>query len=165
MVPTPSFEDFMQYIQKPGSGIYGKDLTYESRRTDSRVASQNLMTYIGGGGTWTAGHIDHAGTIGHNLMAWAEQAYPSDYEEVKKLWKKADREFEKENYFAALAVMTKARSKFFILEQKVGDFVVIPALACHQVYNKGKVTVKIAWNRITPDCLEKSIKDVLPRYR
>ncbi|KAF9345157.1 hypothetical protein BGX26_003459 [Mortierella sp. AD094] len=157
-----------------------------SPRTGSPFASENLMAYIGGEGTWylmfglrrlcmcideiemftTPGHFDHCGAIGHNLMAWAEEAHPSDYQEVKRTWKqKSGRDFEKEDFFAPLHALKSARSKFFVLEQKVGDFVIIPSMARHQVYNKGNVTVKIAWNRITPDSLETSIKDVLPRYR
>lgn len=35
------------------------------------------------------------------------------------------------------------------------------SVTCYQ----GKVTIKIAWNRITVDCLENGIKEVIPRYR
>lgn len=63
-------------------------------------------------------------------------AHPSDFEEVKRLWKTLDRDFEMENFFAPLSTLKSARSKFFLLEQKVGDFVIIPRMACHQVVNK-----------------------------
>ena len=63
-------------------------------------------------------------------------ARPSDFEKVKQLWKESNRDFEKEDFFAPLSALKSGQPKFFLLEQKVGDFVIIPSMACHQVYNK-----------------------------
>jgi len=63
-------------------------------------------------------------------------AHPSDFEGVKKLWKKSNRDFEKEDFFASVPMLKSAPSKFFLLEQRVGDFVIIPSMACHQVNSK-----------------------------
>jgi hypothetical protein len=64
--------------------------------------------------------------------------HPSELEEAKRLWKTSKRDFEKENYFALLSTLKESRSKFFVVEQQVGDLVIIPSMACHQVYNKVK---------------------------
>ncbi|KAI7906707.1 uncharacterized protein BX663DRAFT_558330 [Cokeromyces recurvatus] len=51
-----------------------------------------------------------------------------------------------------------------VIVQRPGDLVIIPSRAYHQVRNAG-VSVKIAWNRITPQTLTYAFEDQLPLYR
>ncbi|OAK93385.1 hypothetical protein IQ06DRAFT_365736 [Phaeosphaeriaceae sp. SRC1lsM3a] len=46
-----------------------------------------------------------------------------------------------------------------------GDFILIPPLAPHQVWNRGTRTMKIAWNRTTAETLEMAINKALPNSR
>ena len=41
-------------------------------KDNPKVSSSNLMAYIGGHESWTPCHFDHCGSIGHNLMTWAD---------------------------------------------------------------------------------------------
>lgn len=42
-------------------------------KDNPKVSSSNLMSYVGGHGSWTPCHFDHCGSIGHNLMTWADE--------------------------------------------------------------------------------------------
>ncbi|KAG0345520.1 hypothetical protein BG005_001270 [Podila minutissima] len=101
------FDVFQKMIKETGCRFYGKDLHCSKpwrdrvmdmivspflayRGTDDlnkdfkddgrKVSSENLMAYIGGGGTWTGAHCDHGGAIGHNLMISADEG--SSYSEI-----------------------------------------------------------------------------------
>ncbi|KAF9276503.1 hypothetical protein BGZ74_003605, partial [Mortierella antarctica] len=78
---------------------------------------------------------------------------PAKFEEVKALWAKDGENLEGEGHFASLKTLSSANFQVTVIDQHPGDLVVIPAMAVHQVLNKGKVTMKIAWNLITEDCL------------
>jgi hypothetical protein len=60
--------------------------------------------------------------------------------------------------------ITKSNLRVQVIVQKAGDLVIIPSRAYHQVRNHG-VSVKIAWNRITPQTLAYAFEDQLPLYR
>ncbi|KAG0234827.1 hypothetical protein BGX31_004443 [Mortierella sp. GBA43] len=138
-----------------------------------RLAAENLMVYIGQEGTWTPAHIDQCGAIGHNIMAWADDDSSSiwfmikaaDKEKAEELWKKLGHPLEYESYFASLEDLKQADFPIYVVEQKIGDLVMVPSLSYHQVVNLGKATVKVSWNRLTPHCLDAAVNRVLPRYR
>ncbi|KAF9371853.1 hypothetical protein CPC16_002812 [Podila verticillata] len=92
-------------------------------------------------------------------------ASPKDYGKVKQLWDSWGKFFEQENYSATLEELMASEIKFYKVDQKPGDLIVLPPMATHQVYNKGKATVKLAWNRTTPETALNAVQNVLPRYK
>ncbi|KAF9292136.1 hypothetical protein BGZ68_010391 [Mortierella alpina] len=136
-------------------------------------AAENLMIYIGQAGTWTPAHIDQCGAIGHNIMVWADKDSSSIWFMVKSedkfkaeaLWRSIGQPLEYESYFATVDEMAKADFPIYVVEQKIGDFVMVPSQSYHQVVNLGKATIKVSWNRLTANCLKAAITHVLPRYR
>ncbi|GJJ75417.1 hypothetical protein EMPS_07775 [Entomortierella parvispora] len=106
-------------------------------------------------------------------MTWADLdslsvwyiASPRDYDKVKRAWASWGKFFEQEKYSATVDQMLESGIDFYRVDQRPGDVVILPPMAPHQVYNKGKATVRIAWNRITPKTALNAIENVLPRYR
>ncbi|KAI1295954.1 hypothetical protein EDD11_007689 [Mortierella claussenii] len=151
-------------------GPYDLNARFKDNR---KVSSSNLMGYIGGHGTWTPCHFDHCGSTGHNIMLWADKdsssewyiASPKDYGRVKELWASLEQFFEQEKYYATPEQLRTSGITFYKVDQKPGDLIILPPMAPHQVYNKGRATVKLAWNRITPETALNAIQNVLPRYK
>lgn len=134
---------------------------------------ENLMVYIGGEGTYTPIHTDMCATIGHNLMVDA-------YEGSSALWffvpeserKMFDRymatlgvNLHMEKYFMSLRDWENYPGTAIVVEQRVGDFIIVPSLCPHQVWNRGLGNLKIAWNRTTATTLQKALAVHLPEYR
>ncbi|KAF9368658.1 hypothetical protein CPB97_004397, partial [Podila verticillata] len=142
-------------------------------KDNPKVSSSNLMSYIGGHGSSTPCHFDFCGAVGHNLMTWAYKdssslwyiASPKDYGKVKQLWESWGKFFEQENYCATVDELMASEILFYKVDQKPGDLIILPSMAPHQVYNKGKATVKLAWNRITPETALNAVQNILPRYK
>ncbi|KAG0053067.1 hypothetical protein BGZ83_001710 [Gryganskiella cystojenkinii] len=140
---------------------------------DPELAAENLMVYIGQAGTWTPTHLDQCGAIGHNVMAWADDDSSSiwfmvetkDREKARALWASFRQPIDYEGYFASVEEMMAADFPIYVVEQKIGDFVMVPSMSYHQVVNLGKATIKVSWNRQTAHCLKSAINTVLPRYR
>ncbi|KAG0091212.1 hypothetical protein BGZ92_001237 [Podila epicladia] len=136
-------------------------------------AAENMMIYVGSEGTWTPAHFDQCGAIGHNIMAWAEDDSRSiwfmvsakDKKKAEEFWRSLKQPLEYEGYFASVEELRKAEFPIFVIEQKLGDFVVVPSESYHQVVNMGKATIKVSWNRLTAHCLKAAVNNVLPRYR
>ncbi|KAG0303367.1 hypothetical protein BGZ98_006754 [Dissophora globulifera] len=165
------------------------DLNY----LNTEVAAENLMIYIGQAGTWcemccwmvgnggghivfflqnrTPAHMDQCGAIGHNIMTWADDDSSSiwfmvkeeDKDRAEVLWRSFGHPLEYEGYFASLEELQRADFPIYVVEQKVGDFVMVPSMGYHQVVNLGKATIKVSWNRLTAHCLKAAINVVLPR--
>ncbi|KAG8528114.1 uncharacterized protein KY384_007030 [Bacidia gigantensis] len=74
-------------------------------------------------------------------------------------------DIEVEKHFAQINAWKAAPFTTYIVEQKVGDFILIPPLAAHQVWNRGTRTMKVAWNRTTVETLEMALGEALPRAR
>jgi hypothetical protein len=74
-------------------------------------------------------------------------------------------DIEVENHFAQLIAWKKAPFQTYVVEQLPGDFILIPPLAPHQVWNRGTRTMKIAWNRTTVETLELALNEALPNSR
>jgi JmjC domain, hydroxylase/Zinc-finger domain of monoamine-oxidase A repressor R1 len=148
------------------------------------MRAENLMCYIGHEGTYTPAHREMCASLGHNIMVDASESFDENGAPVKpgsSIWfmtESKDREvvaeywlsvlghdIEVENHFAQVAAWQRAPFKVYVVEQKAGDFILIPPLAPHQVWNRGTRTMKVAWNRTTVETLELAFKEALPKAR
>ncbi|KAJ6783612.1 hypothetical protein PWT90_04464 [Aphanocladium album] len=144
------------------------------------MRAENLMCYIGHEGTYTPAHREMCASLGQNIMVEA-----SGDEEGEKpgssIWfmtESKDRavvreyflsmlghDIEIEKHFAQVNAWKKAPFDVYVVEQHVGDFILIPPLAAHQVWNRGTRTMKVAWNRTTVETLELALQEALPKAR
>lgn len=148
------------------------------------MRAENLMCYIGHEGTYTPSHREMCASLGQNIMVNAsgqisEDGKPerpgssiwfmtetSDRHLVSEYWLSVlGHDIEVENHFAQLIAWKKAPFKTYVVEQRPGDFILIPPLAPHQVWNRGTRTMKIAWNRTTVETLELAFQEALPNSR
>ena len=149
-----------------------------------KMRAENMMCYIGHEGTYTPAHREMCASLGHNLMVETSGTLDDDGKSAKpgsSIWfmtETKDRhlvseywlstlghDIEVEAHFAQINAWKAAPFKTYIVEQKVGDFILIPPLAPHQVWNRGTKTMKAAWNRTTVETLEMALKEALPRAR
>ncbi|KAJ3144784.1 hypothetical protein HDU89_007748 [Geranomyces variabilis] len=134
---------------------------------------ENLMIYVGNEGTLTPGHTDLCGSVGHNLMVYAGEgaraiwflAESAALGQVSRFWKAQGQSIYGDDYFASMEVLQTAPFDVFVIEQKLGDFVIVPPETAHQVYNKGGINMKLSWNRVTVDSLQRCVERVLSEYR
>jgi len=148
------------------------------------MRAENLMCYIGHEGTYTPAHREMCASLGQNIMVEAstgafEDGKPTkpgssiwfmteskEREVVSEYWlSKLGHDIEIENHFAQINAWKNAPFKTYVVEQKPGDFILIPPLAPHQVWNRGTRTMKVAWNRTTVETLEMAMNEALPRAR
>lgn len=150
--------------------------------------AENMMCYVGHEGTYTPAHKEMCASLGQNIMVAAstEDEHPlnrvgaagsegssvwfmmgrEDREVIAEYWlAHLGHDLEVESHFASVEDLANAPFTVYIVEQKVGDYILVPPLAPHQVWNRGEYTVKAAWNRTTVDTLEFSIKESLPKAR
>lgn len=146
----------------------------------SEMQALNMMCYIGHEGTYTPAHREMCASLGHNIMVEASENKNGE-KEGSSIWfmtETKEREvvseyflsmlghdIEVEKHFAQINAWKKAPFNVWVVEQKVGDLILIPPLAPHQVWNRGTRTVKAAWNRTTIDTLELALHEALPRAR
>ncbi|KAJ3022666.1 hypothetical protein HKX48_005596 [Thoreauomyces humboldtii] len=137
------------------------------------LQSENLMAYIGNEGTMTPGHTDLCGSVGQNIMVHAEanaraiwfMADSASLHKVNQFWKDHKQSIYQDNFFAPVELLETAPFDVYVVEQRLGDFVIVPPESAHQVYNKGGVNIKVSWNRVTVDSLSRCVRDVLSEYR
>ncbi|KAL8807146.1 MAG: hypothetical protein Q9200_004779 [Gallowayella weberi] len=148
------------------------------------MRAENLMCYIGHEGTYTPAHREMCASLGQNLMVEASGTVDLDGKPTKpgsSVWfmtESKDRhlvseywlstlghDIEVEAHFAQINAWKSAPFTTYIVEQKLGDFILIPPLAPHQVWNRGTRTMKVAWNRTTVETLELALDEALPRAR
>ncbi|KUJ18165.1 uncharacterized protein LY89DRAFT_732855 [Mollisia scopiformis] len=144
------------------------------------MRAANMMCYIGHEGTYTAAHREMCGTLGHNIMVDTSTASKGEKPGTSIWFMTETRErevvseyflsmlghdIEVEKHFAQVNAWRKAPFNVWVVEQKVGDLILIPPLAPHQVWNRGTRTMKVAWNRTTVDTLELALHEALPRAR
>lgn len=148
------------------------------------MRAENLMCYIGHEGTYTPAHREMCASLGQNIMVEAstglveegKQTKPGssvwfmteskEREVVSEYWlSRLGHDIEVENHFAQVNAWKSAPYKTYVVEQKPGDFILIPPLAPHQVWNRGTRTMKVAWNRTTVETLELALHEALPRAR
>jgi hypothetical protein len=70
-----------------------------------------------------------------------------------------------EDHFAQINAWKAAPFKTYVVEQRPGDFILVPPLAAHQVWNRGTRTMKVAWNRTIAQTLEMALSEALPHAR
>lgn len=149
------------------------------------MRAENLMCYIGHEGTYTPAHREMCASLGQNIMVEASGTVSSDDGKAEKpgssVWfmtETKDRhivseywlsvlghDIEVETHFAQIVAWKKAPFNVYVVEQRPGDFILIPPLAPHQVWNRGTRTMKVAWNRTTAETLEMALDEALPRSR
>lgn len=148
------------------------------------MRAENLMCYIGHEGTYTPSHREMCATLGHNIMVEASSGLvehgkrtkpgssiwfmtaSKDRDVVSEYWMSTlGHDLEIEDHFAQINAWKAAPFKTYIVEQKPGDFILIPSLAAHQVWNRGTRTVKVAWNRTTVETLEMALNESLHKAR
>ena len=148
------------------------------------MRADNMMCYIGHEGTYTPAHREMCASLGHNLMVETSHFRDQDGKQTKpgsSIWfmtETNDRhlvseywlstlghDIEIESHFAQINAWKAAPFKTYIVDQRAGDFVLIPPLAPHQVWNRGTRTMKAAWNRTTVETLEMALHEALPRAR
>ena len=148
------------------------------------MRAENMMCYIGHEGTYTPSHREMCASLGHNIMVEASSGLVEDGKPTKpgsSIWfmtetkeravvaeywlSKLGHDIEIENHFAQVNAWKVAPFKTYVVEQKPGDFILIPPLAPHQVWNRGTRTMKVAWNRTTVETLELALNESLPNAR
>ena len=150
----------------------------------TEMRADNLMCYIGHEGTYTPAHREMCASLGQNIMVEASGSIDEEGKPAKpgsSIWfmtESKDRhlvseywlgtlghDIEIEKHFAQINAWKAAPFKVYVAEQRVGDFILIPPLAPHQVWNRGTRTMKVAWNRTTVETLEMAIDEAIPRAR
>lgn len=148
------------------------------------MRAENLMCYIGHEGTYTPSHREMCASLGHNVMVEASSGIVEDghktrpgssiwfmteskeREVVSEYWlSRLGHDIEVEKHFAQINAWKIAPFKVYIVNQRPGDFILIPPLAPHQVWNRGTRTMKIAWNRTTVETLEMAMNEALFKAR
>ncbi|KAK5956016.1 hypothetical protein OHC33_002589 [Knufia fluminis] len=148
------------------------------------MRAENLMCYIGHEGTYTPAHREMCASLGQNIMVEASTGIPEDgrpskpgssiwfmtetkeREVVSEYWlSRLGHDIEVEKHFAQINAWKNAPFKTYVVDQKPGDFILIPPLAPHQVWNRGTRTMKIAWNRTTVETLEMAMNEALFKAR
>ncbi|KAJ6441708.1 Protein rds1 [Purpureocillium lavendulum] len=144
------------------------------------MRAQNLMCYIGHEGTYTPAHREMCASLGQNIMVEAsrdgagEKAGSSIWFMTESKDREVVREYflsmlghdiEIEKHFAQVNAWKKAPFDVGVVEQRPGDFILIPPLAAHQVWNRGTRTMKVAWNRTTAETLDMALHEALPKAR
>lgn len=175
-------------IEEPGSGnVKGLGVARAGDLMSClppSMRADNMMCYIGHEGTYTPAHREMCASLGQNLMVETsgrkdEHGKPTkpgssiwfmtetnDRHTVSEYWLATlGHDIEVEAHFAQINAWKAAPFKTYIVDQRVGDFVLIPPLAPHQVWNRGTVTMKVAWNRTTVETLEMALHEALPRAR
>lgn len=148
------------------------------------MRAENMMCYIGHEGTYTPAHREMCASLGQNIMVEASTGAVEDGKLTKpgsSIWFMTEKnqrqvvseywlsrlghDIEIENHFAQINAWKNAPFKTYVVEQKPGDFILIPPLAPHQVWNRGTRTMKVAWNRTTIETLEMALHEALPQAR
>ncbi|KAK2069845.1 hypothetical protein P8C59_004391 [Phyllachora maydis] len=173
-IPNENFDDDLDGSYNPAPAGDLMSSLPESMR------AQNLMCYIGHEGTYTPAHKEMCASLGQNIMVDAsgddrgEKSGSSiwfmtetrDREVVREYFlSMLGHDIEIEKHFAQINAWKKANFPVYIVEQRVGDLILVPPLAAHQVWNRGTRTMKVAWNRTTVETLEKALHEALPRAR
>jgi len=192
--------EYIDYIQKPPSHrdrrLYGKDIACPSQWKEfissklndfwckgqcdlmgqllTELQAETLMIYVGTDDTSTPGHFDILGSLGHNIMVYADEGAYSlwfcvstvDRDEAIKFWKKQTRgSLHNDNQWISPEVLATAPFTVYVIEQREGDFVLLPPECAHQVINKNGKSIKVAWNTIKYQSIQCSYNNALPLCR
>jgi hypothetical protein len=127
----------IQYISRP-------DLFREQQ-------PETLMVYTGTENTYTPGHTDICGSLGHNLMVYSDQdsyalwfvAESKSKQKAAVLWGRYGAALDHDNCFLPVEKLAEADFPFYIIRQRLGDLVFVPPEGAHQVINK--VSTSTIW--------------------
>lgn len=133
------------------------------------------MCYMGIGDTYTPAHKDPCGSFGHNLMChttgegsafWFMSASgPLQKDEPAAYFHdKLGVELDLESHKASVEEFRAAPFDVYVAEQRLGDLVLVPPRSCHQVVNKGGITIKMSWSRMGIESLQYSLCAELTVY-
>jgi hypothetical protein len=169
-------DTYNQLVLGKGVGPAGDLMT----NLPAEMQAENMLCYIGHEGTYTPAHREMCASLGQNIMV-ETSATEKGENAGSSIWfmtESKDREvvseyflsmlghdIEVESHFAQINAWKKAPFPVYIVNQRVGDFILIPPLAPHQVWNRGTRTMKVAWNRTTVETLELALHEALPRAR
>ncbi|RIB19394.1 hypothetical protein C2G38_1268315 [Gigaspora rosea] len=195
--------DYLDYVEKVSKGtkpvqqmLYAKDVTCPTAWKDyigsflpsyfryngnndlmsnltPDLRAENLMIYIGVGGTNTPLHKDMCSSFGHNIMVYADpdswstwyMVARDDKEKMSALVQALGQNVDLENYYVPIDILEKADFTVYHTKQQVGDFVMVPSECCHEVINAGSCTIKVSWNRITPYSAYLGVTGAVPSYQ
>ncbi len=140
---------------------------------DGRLDVETLMCYFGVADTYTPCHKDLCASSGHNHMCYTEKdgssfwfmTNGSDSPQVTQYFHTLRHELDHESHTITISELAKAPFDVYVIEQKVGDLVLVPPRSCHQVINSGGLTIKMSWSRMTLPGLSVSLYHELPLYR
>ncbi|KAF1814465.1 hypothetical protein P152DRAFT_506325 [Eremomyces bilateralis CBS 781.70] len=177
-----AIDEFSSIGVRKGRGIATAGDLMSSLPPEMRA--ENLMCYIGHEGTYTPAHREMCASLGQNIMVEASgkvgdngkaerpgssiwfMTETKDRHTVQEYWLSVlGHDIEVETHFAQMMAWKKAPFQTYVVEQKPGDFILIPPLAPHQVWNRGTRTMKVAWNRTTVETLELAFNEALVNSR
>ncbi|KAF8559799.1 hypothetical protein OG21DRAFT_1402382 [Imleria badia] len=133
---------------------------------------QTLMCYMGIGDTFTPFHKDLCASSGQNLMCFSEHSgsafwfmtKSSAAPRVAAYFHQLGQEVDLETHVVTIEELAKAPFDVYIAEQQLGDLVLVPPRSCHQVVNKGGITIKTSWSRMSLNGLQTALWHELPIY-
>lgn len=131
------------------------------------------MCYLGMGDTYTPCHKDLCASSGNNIMCYTENDGSSFWfmtetsaaRQVSDYFHQLNQELDHENYFITIEDLAQAPFNIYLVQQRLGDMVLVPPRSSHQVVNYGGITLKIAWSRMTIKGLSLAFHYELPIYR
>ncbi|KZV87802.1 hypothetical protein EXIGLDRAFT_723339 [Exidia glandulosa HHB12029] len=168
----PSWERQLHALQGPIQTLMPLSDSDMTTYLPEKARPETLMCYIGRQGTRTALHRDRCASEGQNLMAHTEGGGHSlwlltetaDADKVSRHFNSDDVVVEFEHHEASLDELAHADFTVYIGEQRTGDFIYVPSRSTHQVINRGGLTCKIAWSRMTARSLTLAMAEDLPIY-
>ncbi|KAK2466776.1 hypothetical protein APHAL10511_001034 [Amanita phalloides] len=134
---------------------------------------ETLMCYVGISDTYTPCHKDLCASSGQNLMCYTENDGSSlwfmtaggDVFKATSYFHQIEKELDHENHFISVDQLSRAPFTVYIAEQTLGDLVLVPSRSCHQVLNRGGITIKTSWSRMTLHGLITAYYHELPIYQ
>jgi hypothetical protein len=115
-----------------------------------------LMIYIGFENNSTPGHKDIVGSLGHNIMSYADEgAYAlwfcfasKDIDVVRKFWRSKGGSIDSDDFLMPFDDLCEIPCNIYVIKQMEGDLVLVPPEVAHQVINKVVFRIfKIYFNR------------------
>jgi hypothetical protein len=66
-----------------------------------------------------------------------------DKDKAEALWRSCGHPLEYESYFATIPDLQRATFPIYVVEQKIGDLIMVPSLCYHQVVNLASPSLSI----------------------
>ena len=133
------------------------------------------MCYLGVGDTYTRCHKDICASLGQNLMTYMASPESSSFwfftpssaslRIADYFRQKLETDLDKESTLLSPSQWAKFPSHVYVCEQKLGDLVLVPRKSCHQVVNKGGLTIKTSWSRMSIQGLLEAVQEECVMYR